>query len=51
MLRKNFPVRKELRRRNALGRLKSQTARDADHAAFIKASIEKLEAKIKSAVK
>ena len=51
MHRYNFPVRKDFRRKSALERLKKQSARDADHAKFIKAEIERLEAKIKGSVK
>lgn len=50
MYRYNFPHRKEKRRKDALERLKKQSARDEAHAAKIKEQISKLEEKIKATV-
>lgn len=48
MFRYNFPGRKDKRRKDALERLKKQSARDSDHADKIKVRIAALEAKIKN---
>lgn len=50
MHRYNFPVRKDKRRKDALERLKKQSARDSAHAEQIKERIAALEAKIKANV-
>lgn len=46
MYRYNFPNRKNVRRKNALDRLKKQSARDEAHSKYIKAQIATLEAKL-----
>jgi hypothetical protein len=50
MYRYNFPGRKDQRRKEALARLKKQSARDSDHAEQIKQRIALLEEKIKANV-
>lgn len=50
MYRYNFPGRKDQRRKDALERLKKQSARDASHSEQIKERIAALEAKIKANV-
>lgn len=46
MYRYNFPNRRNIRRKNALDRLKKQSARDEAHSKYIKAQIAILEAKL-----